>query len=191
MSQGVKPIKHSNCTGVSPALRIHLLRLADSKQATDWGPPRQSDACDALKQPRQCNPICPPKSGVVPPWVPLETRKKIDHTHIPVHQGGAEMPGRKLKKIRLNQQLYSKSLFFFLFYALNQSLTDSFHIWLAVAGLYKQELLFSDDLNQSHHKDICQMIITWILWANIFSLFCFCFVCISVTWLRCTVTCER
>lgn len=83
MSQGVKPIKHSNCTGVSPALRIHLLRLADSKQATDWGPPRQSDACDALKQPRQCNPICPPKSGVVPPWVPLETRKKKNrpHTH--------------------------------------------------------------------------------------------------------------
>lgn len=130
MSQGVKPIKHSNCTGVSPALRIHLLRLADSKQATDWGPPRQSDACDALKQPRQCNPICPPKSGVVPPWVPLETRKKIDHTHIPVHQGGAEMPGRKLKKIRLNQQLYSKSLFFF-----------SFMLWTKV-----WQILFISDL---------------------------------------------
>lgn len=71
MSQGVKPIKHSNCTGVSPAQRIHLLRLADSKQATDWSLPRQSDACDALKQPRQCNPICPPKSGVVPPWAPF------------------------------------------------------------------------------------------------------------------------
>lgn len=78
-------------------LRIHLLRLADSKQATHWSLPQWSDACDALKQPRQCNPICPPKAGVVPPWTPFKTEKYLHHTHFPVNQGGAEMPGRKLE----------------------------------------------------------------------------------------------